>query len=125
VKNSQDVRTGTLFRPVSGQTTALLDELIERKEPIFGMPALFVPVEAAQVGLMLSETLRELSGGAPGETYRAAVIRSPPATMTNSARRFRLQHDSSCSAHNGRSSPFDVSVTRVESTPRSTRYRRA
>ena len=59
MKNSQDVRTGTLFRPVSGQTTALLDELIERKEPIFGMPALFVPVEAAQVGLMLSETLRE------------------------------------------------------------------
>jgi hypothetical protein len=28
--------------------------------------------------------------------YRAAVIRSPPATTTNSARRFRLQHDSSC-----------------------------
>ena len=31
--------------------------------------------------------------------YRSAVVRSPPATITSSARRCRLQHDSSCSRH--------------------------
>ena len=66
-------------------------------------------------------SLSDPSAAAAISIYRDAVIRSPPATMTNSARRFRLQHDSSCSGHNGRSSPFDVSVSRVESTPRSTR----
>ena len=53
--------------------------------------------------------------------YRAAVIRSPPALMANSARRFRLQHDSSCSLQTGRSSPLDAIAIRLESIPRSVR----
>lgn len=57
-------------------TLDILADLVENEVPIFAMPSWFVTADSAQVGFLLGELTRELSGGPPGTTFRSFYANS-------------------------------------------------
>jgi acetylornithine/succinyldiaminopimelate/putrescine aminotransferase len=90
------------YRPAGHTTRALLSELILEKQPIFAMPAWFVTRETAEVGFMLSEALRELSGGVRGDVYRTFFANSCHEAIHGAIKLARHSAASSFAEHGGR-----------------------
>jgi acetylornithine/succinyldiaminopimelate/putrescine aminotransferase len=102
VQDHTDVRTGNLYRSAGESTKELLGELIEQKAPIFAMPSWFVTADAAQVGFLLSEVLRELCGGPPGESWRSFFANSRYEAIHGAIKLMRHGRAESIGEHRGR-----------------------
>ncbi|HTN88523.1 MAG TPA: aminotransferase class III-fold pyridoxal phosphate-dependent enzyme, partial [Sorangium sp.] len=91
-----------VYSAAGDSAKALLSELVLEKKPIFAMPAWFITTEAAQVGFMLSEALREMSGGSFSDLYRTFFANSYNEAIHGALKLVRHHAVSSFAEHGGR-----------------------